>query len=297
MAATRTIPSSHVTGHRLIWCHEHCHNTENRGRRQEIRQSMSEIGWSCTFHKKVLQFSKWVEELPWNSSQQYVLVLGWREAQPCLRLLGQQHRSKLPLIAVVVCNNKKQQARAATFVQSLPSALSMVHTCVQDDIPDWLFHGNIRRCFAVAQESSAAKYSSTTSTTASTNSGSGSELDSQSWDHVLRFNHAVAAPTPAARPPAVAPAPAPLGLACPPGFEDADAPAAILSKTSFAGEALALLAASTLGQPLSLKSRSFDLAAALEILNADHTNMPHYQQEVDTSSFLKQPVQAQLWHL
>eukprot|EP00403_Amphidinium_massartii_P009499 CAMPEP_0178418050 /NCGR_PEP_ID=MMETSP0689_2-20121128/24887_1 /TAXON_ID=160604 /ORGANISM="Amphidinium massartii, Strain CS-259" /LENGTH=313 /DNA_ID=CAMNT_0020039429 /DNA_START=21 /DNA_END=962 /DNA_ORIENTATION=+ len=290
------MPSSHVAGgQRLIWCHEHCHNTENRERRQVIRRSMSEISWSCTFHKKVLQFSKWLEELPRNSMEQYVLVLGWREAQPCLRLLGQQHRSKLPLMAVVVCNNKKQQTRAEVFLQSLPSAVSMIHTCVQDDIPDWLFNGRIRRCFGVSQlDESSAKYGSAAG---NNTSGSESETDSQkSWETPLS-SHALAAPCLAAR--TAAPAPSLLGLACPPGFEDV-APAAILTKTSLASEALALLAASTLGQPLPETSWSFNMAAALDLLNSDFpTKMPqphcHYQQEVPAS--WNRPVQAQVWHL
>mmetsp|Transcript_58535 Transcript_58535/g.136785 ORF Transcript_58535/g.136785 Transcript_58535/m.136785 type:complete len:275 (-) Transcript_58535:32-856(-) len=131
---------------RLIWCHEHCHNIENRERRQVIRQSLSEIGSAVTFHKKALQFAKWVDEVPRHSGEKYMLVMGWREAQPCLRHLV-QHRSNLPVMAVILCVSKKQFTRAATFVQSLPPYLRFVHVALEEDVPDGLLDGRIRRCF------------------------------------------------------------------------------------------------------------------------------------------------------
>jgi len=266
MAANRG--PAETSGQRLIWCHEHCHNIENRERRQVIRQSMSEIGWSVTFHKKALQFSKWVEEVPKTTGEKYILVMGWREAQPCLRYLV-QHRSNLPLMTVVVCNSKKQQNRAATFVQSLPSALGTVHVCVQDEIPDCLFNGRIRHCFGVSSVDT-----------------SGSEADSQSvagsWEMPIS-NH-VAAP------------PSPTSLRCPPGLEDI-APSAMFAKQApLAPEALALLtAASALAQPLPLSSSQFLNLDDLAVLNSNFHGMSHCQKEVN--NMWQQPARAQVLHL
>mmetsp|Transcript_42875 Transcript_42875/g.77905 ORF Transcript_42875/g.77905 Transcript_42875/m.77905 type:complete len:321 (-) Transcript_42875:222-1184(-) len=138
-----SVRGSQAASQRLVWCHEHCHNIENRDRRQLIKQCMSEIQWGVTFLKKALQFSRWLEE---TECDNYVLVVGWREAQPCLRAL-QQARRGYPMMVVIVCISHKQYMRATAFVAGASSQRIFVQVCEYHDIPPWLMEGRIRHCF------------------------------------------------------------------------------------------------------------------------------------------------------
>eukprot|EP00971_Amphidinium_carterae_P060807 1203672-Amphidinium_carterae.1 len=68
-----------ATNSRLVWCHEFCHNTENRARRHLLKSTLHSMNWTVTFCKKPEQFTKWCEQAA--STEDYVLVMGWREAQ------------------------------------------------------------------------------------------------------------------------------------------------------------------------------------------------------------------------
>mmetsp|Transcript_11443 Transcript_11443/g.25941 ORF Transcript_11443/g.25941 Transcript_11443/m.25941 type:complete len:296 (-) Transcript_11443:52-939(-) len=129
--------------HRLVWCYEFCHNDENRERRHFIKTATAEMKWSFSFLKKAMQFTKWVEE---GKGDEYVLVMGWREAQPCLQSLS-KNGGKLPMMSVVICENRKQAARATTFVQTLPSNMGKIEVCLQEEIPEELLGGMLRNCF------------------------------------------------------------------------------------------------------------------------------------------------------
>jgi len=130
--------------HRLVWCHEHCHNVENRTRRQLIKQRFAEQQWGVTFLKKAQQFARWLEE---TDCENYILVVGWREAQPCVRAL-RQLRAMPPLMIVVVCISQKQYTRASVFSTSVaPAYADILHVCYYYSIPTVLFGGMIRECF------------------------------------------------------------------------------------------------------------------------------------------------------
>jgi len=151
MPFTSTSFSASVRGnqamsHRLVWCHEHCHNIENRDRRQLIKQCMSEMHWGVTFLKKALQFSRWLEE---TECENYVLVVGWREAQPCLRTL--QQTCHFPLMVIIICVSHKQYMRATAFVAAASQRIC-VQVCEYHDIPQWLLEGRIRQCFGPLEE-------------------------------------------------------------------------------------------------------------------------------------------------
>eukprot|EP00971_Amphidinium_carterae_P183921 3651114-Amphidinium_carterae.1 len=47
---------------------------------------------------QVLEFLRWLEE---TECENYVLVVGWREAQPCLRTL--QQTCHFPLMVIIIC--------------------------------------------------------------------------------------------------------------------------------------------------------------------------------------------------
>mmetsp|Transcript_61924 Transcript_61924/g.114922 ORF Transcript_61924/g.114922 Transcript_61924/m.114922 type:complete len:295 (-) Transcript_61924:67-951(-) len=148
-------PQSNKTArvnHRLVWCYEFCHNDENRERRHLIKTTTTEMKWSFSFLKKAMQFTKWLEE---GKGDEYALVMGWREAQPCLQSLT-KNGGKLPMMSVIICENRKQAARATTFVQALPSNMGKVEVCLQDAIPSELLGGLLRNCFGPMEEAEAA---------------------------------------------------------------------------------------------------------------------------------------------
>jgi len=151
---------------RLVWCHEFCHNDENRDRRHLIKTSTAEMKWSFSFLKKALQFNKWLEEA---KGDEYVLAMGWREAQPCLQSLTKDG-SKLPIMSVIMCENRKQVTRATAFVQTLPATIGQVEVCLQDEIPNELLGGLLRKCFGPMEPKSLNKWSDNASV--STRSGS-----------------------------------------------------------------------------------------------------------------------------
>mmetsp|Transcript_6409 Transcript_6409/g.14020 ORF Transcript_6409/g.14020 Transcript_6409/m.14020 type:complete len:262 (+) Transcript_6409:85-870(+) len=128
---------------RLIWCHELSQSEENQDRRQMIKDFTTERSWSLSFLKKATQFSKWLTE---GSQEEYTLVLGWRETQPCFRFLAELS-GKPPSMSVVVCANKRQHTRATKYVSSLASSFGPVHVCLYEEIPSDLLDGHIRQCF------------------------------------------------------------------------------------------------------------------------------------------------------
>eukprot|EP00403_Amphidinium_massartii_P025964 CAMPEP_0178400998 /NCGR_PEP_ID=MMETSP0689_2-20121128/16075_1 /TAXON_ID=160604 /ORGANISM="Amphidinium massartii, Strain CS-259" /LENGTH=306 /DNA_ID=CAMNT_0020021805 /DNA_START=86 /DNA_END=1006 /DNA_ORIENTATION=- len=134
--------------HRLVWCYEFCHNDENRDRRHQIKQSTSEMKWSFSFFKKAIQFSKWLEE---DRGEQYVLVMGWREAQPCFHMLS-KGGVQLPMLSVILCDSRKQANRATNYIESLPAnSVGKVEVHLQDEIPEHLLDGCIRKSFGPAE--------------------------------------------------------------------------------------------------------------------------------------------------
>jgi len=182
--------------HRLVWCYEFCHNDENRERRHLIKNTTTEMKWSFSFLKKAVQFNKWLEE---GNTDEYVLVIGWREAQPCLHSLTKTS-GNLPRMSVIMCENRRQAARAAAFVQTLPSTIGKVEVCLQEEIPSELLGGLLRTCFApipAKAEKWADNASVSTrsgSSTPSTDDGSSTsgEADLFQQPHAqLRLQHAL----------------------------------------------------------------------------------------------------------
>jgi len=127
----------------LVWCYEFCHHPENKDRRQLIKKSFSQLNYDVQYLKKAVLFSKWLEEMP---DCEYVLVMGWREAQPCLRYIAQTGRT-IPALSVIICDGPKQFARASNFALTLSQDVGAVQVCLQDDIPNALHGGLIRQCF------------------------------------------------------------------------------------------------------------------------------------------------------
>mmetsp|Transcript_61921 Transcript_61921/g.114912 ORF Transcript_61921/g.114912 Transcript_61921/m.114912 type:complete len:276 (-) Transcript_61921:98-925(-) len=162
-------PQSNKTArvnHRLVWCYEFCHNDENRERRHLIKTTTTEMKWSFSFLKKAMQFTKWLEE---GKGDEYALVMGWREAQPCLQSLT-KNGGKLPMMSVIVCESRKQAARATSFVQTLPSTIGKIEVCFKEEIPNELLGGLLRKCFGPMEPKSLNKWSDNASV--STRSGS-----------------------------------------------------------------------------------------------------------------------------
>mmetsp|Transcript_61923 Transcript_61923/g.114918 ORF Transcript_61923/g.114918 Transcript_61923/m.114918 type:complete len:276 (-) Transcript_61923:85-912(-) len=162
-------PQSNKTArvnHRLVWCYEFCHNDENRERRHLIKTTTTEMKWSFSFLKKAMQFTKWLEE---GKGDEYALVMGWREAQPCLQSLT-KNGGKLPMMSVIVCESRKQAARATSFVQTLPSTIGKIEVCFKEEIPNELLGGLLRSCFGPMDAEADNKWADNASV--STRSGS-----------------------------------------------------------------------------------------------------------------------------
>jgi len=128
----------------LIWCHEFCHHADNKERRQLIKKSFAEKDYSIHYLKKAVLFSKWLEEA--DACEEYLLVMGWREAQPCLRYIASSG-AKAPMMSIIICDGMKQYTRASNYVLTLSDSVGPVQVCLQDNIPSSLHAGLIRECF------------------------------------------------------------------------------------------------------------------------------------------------------
>jgi len=111
---------------RIVWCHERCHKREHEVRRKAIDEATREAGGLMVCRKKASQFDAWLAHA---QRPPYVLLTDWREAKPCLGAVAQRHRNNRPMLTMVLCEGRRQCARARTWVQSLPGP-DVVHVCV-----------------------------------------------------------------------------------------------------------------------------------------------------------------------
>jgi len=144
-----------VTTWQFIWCYEHSQASENHAQRQLIKKVAGAVGAVPLFLKKASQFAKWLEQ---PNRQPYVLVTGWREAQPCGHAVCEHSGSdmRLPIQMVVLCDLRRQITRATNWAKVLRRDLR-VHVCERSSIPDFLLDGVIKQCFAAVDPNLSSK--------------------------------------------------------------------------------------------------------------------------------------------
>jgi hypothetical protein len=139
---------------RIIWCHERCHKQQNDELRHKVRKVAQMYGASLICLKKSRQFAVWMERAP---KTPYVLVTDWREAQPSMQAIAQQHAQKHPMLTVVLCDSKRQAIRATEWARALRPEFGKVQVCESSCIPPSLLGGLIYACFGCGDKPDMTK--------------------------------------------------------------------------------------------------------------------------------------------
>mmetsp|Transcript_60143 Transcript_60143/g.143346 ORF Transcript_60143/g.143346 Transcript_60143/m.143346 type:complete len:335 (-) Transcript_60143:167-1171(-) len=130
----------------LIWCYEYCHHHDNAGRRELIERCFPLLGYGVKLMRKSEHLAAWLQSVEGAEMEEYLLVMGWREAQPCLRHIAAVG-IQVPTMSIILCNGPKQYKRASNYVVTLSGSIGPVVVCTQDGIPADLFSGVLRACF------------------------------------------------------------------------------------------------------------------------------------------------------
>mmetsp|Transcript_15812 Transcript_15812/g.47502 ORF Transcript_15812/g.47502 Transcript_15812/m.47502 type:complete len:184 (-) Transcript_15812:97-648(-) len=105
---------------RLVWCHERCHKgLQCEARRQALALAAAEVGIALVCFKTAAKFDAWL--LRRGPPPPFALLIGWREAKPCLQALEQHPARSWPVCTVVVAEETPQLERATDWAGALPA--------------------------------------------------------------------------------------------------------------------------------------------------------------------------------
>eukprot|EP00930_Biecheleria_cincta_P024719 TRINITY_DN17665_c0_g1_i1.p1 TRINITY_DN17665_c0_g1~~TRINITY_DN17665_c0_g1_i1.p1 ORF type:complete len:263 (+),score=35.61 TRINITY_DN17665_c0_g1_i1:47-835(+) len=121
-----------------VLCHENAYKNDMKDTNKKLSQELRRAGGILVRKRNSIMFREWWLETE-DSNSQYVLILGWREAKPCISLLekalGRDELHKMPQ-AICMVAETSTALRHATSWASDQHCLNIPTTVVQDLSPD-----------------------------------------------------------------------------------------------------------------------------------------------------------------
>jgi len=120
--STKSKPSWHV-----VWCHERCHKMEYKTQKTELAWVLRNAGGTLVCMKQHKQLAMWLATCQKSA---YFLLTGWREAKPCISLLGEAGATYQPFRIIVLCDTASQYEKASLWAEQYTNLqVHDVHVC------------------------------------------------------------------------------------------------------------------------------------------------------------------------
>lgn len=127
---------------KVLWCYERCYKSENDELRQCLHLAVQGYGASLVCLKKARQFCRWLDSPAPRPA--FVLVVDWREAQPCMQALAHGTARTPPALTVVLCGAGQQQSRAEKWASGLGPLVGPVVVYQRNCLAPELLAGLVR---------------------------------------------------------------------------------------------------------------------------------------------------------